>query len=93
MRKTANILMIAAATMGAHAAATVQKVGNELGKPLSYLYQNPYARELQRIGTGRPSRKNKFAGGSFMGPGVRHKKTNKIHRSRMTKNKHRRAKK
>lgn len=93
MRKTANILMIAAATMAAHAAAQVQSIGQRIDQPLPYTLRNTYGNELNRIGTGRRSRKNKFAGGSFMGPGVRNKKTNKIHRSRMTKNKHRRAKK
>ena len=77
MRKTASILMIAAATMGAHAAATVQKVGDELSKPLPYIYRNPYGNERIRIGTGRHSRKNKFAGGSFMGPAFVIKKRTK----------------
>jgi len=40
----------------------------------------------------RRRRKNKFPGGSFMGPGIRKKKTNKIHRSRMLKRKHKKSK-
>ncbi len=40
-----------------------------------------------RRGGGRRVR-GKIRGGSFMGPGIRKKKTNKIHRSRMLKRKH-----
>jgi hypothetical protein len=51
---------------------------------VAYQYTNPFN---FRKGGGRSGRR-KMRGGSFMGPGIRKKKTNKIHRSRMLKRKH-----
>jgi hypothetical protein len=51
---------------------------------VAYQYPNPFN---FCKGGGRRGRR-KMRGGSFMGPGIRKKKTNKIHRSRMLKRKH-----
>lgn len=63
----------------------VRTLANNMAAPvISYQYQAPF--NFRRGGFKRGRRKLRHC--SFMGPGIRKKKTNKIHRSRLLKRKH-----
>jgi hypothetical protein len=87
--KKKSVLFLAASMLAASGApAIVENLNSK--NTISHLYQYQGANLSQPLpGLYRRRRKkNKFGGGSFMGPGIKRKKSNKIHHSRMLKRKH-----